>query len=262
MRAIIVEDEPLAQQELAFLIEKYSQIEVVGCFDDGLEAFKFLQSNEVDVAFLDINVPSIDGMLLAKNIHQFARRPHIVFTTAYKEYAVDAFELEAFDYLLKPVSEKRIKGVLNKLEQAAVAAPAALTEPREETHQSVNEEEAPSTPVVNSPVQGALSVSTDEGRIAVIKIADICYLEASEKITFVITDKGQFRLNQMLSEVVKRLPEQFFRCHRSYCVNLNQIAEIIPGFNSTYQLRLRHVKTTIPVSRSNLKQFRELMQIC
>lgn len=260
MRAIIVEDEPLAQQELAFLIEKYSQIDVVGCFDDGLEAFKFLQSNEVDVAFLDINVPSIDGMLLAKNIHQFARRPYIVFTTAYKEYAVDAFELEAFDYLLKPVSEKRIKGVLNKLEQVCLSQSTIELENRESPINSEESMISTATSVVN---QGALSVTTSDGRIAVIKIADICYLEANEKITYVITAKGQYRLNQMLSEVVKRLPErQFFRCHRSYCVNLDQIAEIIPGFNSTYQLRLRHVRTTIPVSRSNLKLFRELMQIC
>ncbi|CAG9295733.1 LytTR family two component transcriptional regulator [Celerinatantimonas diazotrophica] len=260
MRAIIVEDEPLAQQELAFLIEKYSQIEVVGCFDDGLEAFKFLQSNEVDIAFLDINVPSIDGMLLAKNIHQFARRPYIVFTTAYKEYAVDAFELEAFDYLLKPVSEKRVQGVLNKLEQACKTQPTSELENSEPPLVS----EEPLVSVAPSTMnQGALSVASSDGRIVVIKVADICYLEANEKVTYVVTAKGQYSLNQMLSEVVKRLPErQFFRCHRSYCVNLEQIAEIIPGFNSTYQLRLRHVNTMIPVSRSNLKLFRELMQIC
>ncbi|MFM2486567.1 LytR/AlgR family response regulator transcription factor [Celerinatantimonas yamalensis] len=250
MRAIIVEDEPLAQQELTFLIEKYSQISMVGCFEDGLEAFKFLQSNEVDVAFLDINVPSIDGMLLAKNIHQFARRPHIVFTTAYKEYAVDAFELEAFDYLLKPISESRIKGLLKKLEQSQnQSSPVELMTDNTEHH------EASLSP------SATLTVSAQE-RIHVVKVADVCYLEAREKVTEVVTQRGRYVLNQMLSDALRRLPEQnFFRCHRSYAVNLEQIAEIIPGFNYTYQLRLQHCESLIPVSRSNLKQFRERMQI-
>lgn len=109
LKALIVEDEYLAREELQYLISTHSQIDVVASFDDGLEAFKYLQSHKVDIVFLDINIPSIDGMLLARNIHQFQHKPHIVFTTAYKEYAVDAFELEAFDYLLKPISETRVK---------------------------------------------------------------------------------------------------------------------------------------------------------
>ncbi|MFM2482099.1 LytR/AlgR family response regulator transcription factor [Celerinatantimonas sp. YJH-8] len=259
MRAIIVEDEPLAQQELVFLIEKYSQIEVLACFEDGLDAFKFLQSNEVDVAFLDINVPSIDGMLLAKNIHQFARRPFIVFTTAYKEFAVDAFELEAFDYLLKPLSESRVKGLLNKLENVSSATTIAPTVAASAT---VVASEPSAVSPMNSPVSVATLSVLRDNRIVVIKVADIAYLEANEKQTELVTSQGRFSLNQLLSEVYAQLPrEQFFRCHRSYCVNLEQIEEIIPGFNSTYQLRLRDIDTMIPVSRSNLKLFRERMNI-
>lgn len=260
MRAIVVEDEPLAQEELVFLIEKYSQIEVLACFEDGLDAFKFLQSNEVDVAFLDINVPSIDGMLLAKNIHQFARKPYIVFTTAYKEFAVDAFELEAFDYLLKPLSETRVKGLLNKLESAEKVRQQEVALVSE----SVVTASAPAAPTRSGVAESSastLSVLRD-GRIVVLKIADIGYLEANEKQTEVVTAQGSFTLNQLLSEVYAQLPrESFFRCHRSYCVNLEQIEEIIPGFNSTYQLRLRGIEGTIPVSRSNLKTFRERMNI-
>ena len=102
MKVIIVEDEILAQQELTRLINTHSQMEIVGTFDDGLDVLKFLQHNRVDAIFPDINIPSLDGVLLAQNINQFAHKPFIVFVTAWKEHAVEAFELEAFDYILKP----------------------------------------------------------------------------------------------------------------------------------------------------------------
>ena len=116
MKAIIVEDEILAREELEYLIEAHSEIKVTDCFEDGLDVLKFLQEQETDAIFLDINIPSLDGMLLASNISKFAKRPYIIFTTAYKEHAVRAFELEAFDYILKPYDEKRIAAMLHKLE--------------------------------------------------------------------------------------------------------------------------------------------------
>ena len=91
-------------------------------FDDGLDVLKFLQHNRVDAIFLDINIPSLDGVLLAQNISQFAHKPFIVFVTAWKEHAVEAFELEAFDYILKPYQESRIISMLQKLEAALAAA--------------------------------------------------------------------------------------------------------------------------------------------
>lgn len=106
MKVIIVEDEFLAQQELSPLINTHSQMEIVGSFDDGLDVLKFLQHNKVEAIFLDINIPSLDGVLLAQNISQFAHKPFIVFITAWKEHAVEAFELEAFDYILKPYQSR------------------------------------------------------------------------------------------------------------------------------------------------------------
>lgn len=117
MKVIIVEDEFLAQQELSWLIKEHSQMEIVGTFDDGLDVLKFLQHNRVDAIFLDINIPSLDGVLLAQNISQFAHKPFIVFITAWKEHAVEAFELEAFDYILKPYQESRITGMLQNWKQ-------------------------------------------------------------------------------------------------------------------------------------------------
>lgn len=116
MKAIIVEDEFPAREELKYLIDAYSSIQVTNCFEDGLDVLKFLQENETDAIFLDINIPSLDGMLLAGSISKFAKKPYIIFTTAYKEHAAQAFELEAFDYILKPYDEKRIASMLHKLE--------------------------------------------------------------------------------------------------------------------------------------------------
>ena len=245
MKAIIVEDEFLAQQELSWMIKQHSAIDIVACFDDGLDVLKFLQHSEVDVIFLDINIPSLDGVLLAQNISKFAHRPQIVFITAWKEHAVQAFELEAFDYILKPYHESRIVNMLHKLEahfqqQQQPAAPEALT-PR------------PTTQTIN--------LIKDE-RIIVTDINEIYYLEAHEKLTFVYTRREEYVMSQTISEFCSRLPEsQFFRCHRSYCVNLSKIREIEPWFNNTYILRLRDLDFQVPVSRSKVKAFRQLMHL-
>ncbi len=203
MKAIIVEDEFLAQQELSWMLQQHSEITIDACFDDVLDMLKYLQQHRVDVIFLDINIPSLDGMLLAQNIHQFAQRPLIVFITAWKEHAV-----EAFDYILKPYHEARIVTMLNKLEaagqQQAVAHAPAIISP-----QTVN-------------------LVKDE-RIIVTDTTDIYYVEAHEKLTFVYTRREAYMMSMSISEFCARLPEQsFFRCHRSYFVNLSKIREIEP----------------------------------
>ncbi|MEC6822123.1 LytTR family DNA-binding domain-containing protein [Photobacterium piscicola] len=241
LNALIVEDEYLAREELTYLIEKHSTINIVAAFDDGLDAFKFLQSNKVDVVFLDINVPSIDGMLLARNIAQFSHKPQIVFTTAYKEYAVDAFELEAVDYLLKPLNEQRVIGLLAKLQARA-------------------QEQEP--PQVTTNIRSHTINLMLNNHIHVTAISDICCAIANEKVTHVYTAEGCFVAPITISELMLRLPtSDFFRCHRSYCININDVKEIIPWVNSTYMIKLAHVEQHIPVSRSNLKAFRCLMQL-
>lgn len=173
MKVIIVEDEILAQQELTWLINTHSQMEIVGTFDDGLDVLKFLQHNRVDAIFLDINIPSLDGVLLAQNINQFAHKPFIVFVTAWKEHAVEAFELEAFDYILKPYQESRIVSMLQKLE----AAWQQQTAP------------ANASPTVRE--NDTINLVKDE-RIIVTPVNDIYYAEAHEKMTFVYTRREAY----------------------------------------------------------------------
>ena len=243
MKAIIVEDEFLAQQELSWLIRQHSQLTIEATFDDGLDVLRYLQTHQVDVIFLDINIPSLDGMLLAQNISKFAQKPLIVFITAYKEHAVDAFELEAFDYILKPYHEMRIITMLRKIEN---------------TFQQVSQQANPEA--VRHGVH-SVNLVKDE-RIIVTDINDIYYLEAHEKMTFVYTRREEYVMSVNITEFCGRLPEeQFFRCHRSYCVNLNKIREIEPWFNNTYMLKLRDLEFQVPVSRSKVKAFRQLMRL-
>ncbi|KGT86114.1 LytTR family transcriptional regulator [Erwinia typographi] len=243
MKAIIVEDEFLAQQELSWLIRQHSQLTLEATFDDGLDVLKYLQNHQVDVIFLDINIPSLDGVLLAQNISKFAQKPLIVFITAYKEHAVDAFELEAFDYILKPYHEMRIITMLRKLENTL--------------HQAGQHS---SPEALRSPVH-TINLVKDE-RIIVTDINDIYYVEAHEKMTFVYTRREEYVMSMNITEFCSRLPEEvFFRCHRSYCVNLSKIREIEPWFNNTYMLKLRDLEFQVPVSRSKVKEFRQLMRL-
>jgi len=267
MRALIVEDEILASEELNYLIQEHSQIEVVDRLEDGLDVLKFLQEQEVDVIFLDINIPSLDGMMLAHHIGKFATKPYIVFTTAYKEHAAEAFELEAFDYILKPYDEKRIAAMLHKLEMA-------FKRDHTPVEQHV-EDGRPATMVDGSAAQGDLLRERDTNshtdrrinllrndNIIVTDTADIYYAEAQEKVTKVYTKNGEFTMPVSISDFHSRLPQDtFFRCHRSYVVNLSQIREIVPWFNNTYLLRLRDLEAEVPVSRGKVKEFRQLMRI-
>ncbi|RKQ40720.1 LytTR family DNA-binding domain-containing protein [Enterobacter sp. R1(2018)] len=243
MKVIIVEDEVLAQQELNWLIKEHSQMDIVATFDDGMDVLKYLQHHEVDAIFLDINIPSLDGVLLAQNISKFAHKPFIVFITAWKEHAVEAFELEAFDYILKPYQESRIIGMLQKLEAAW------------------QQQSAPHATGQSSRENVTINLVKDE-RIIVTDINDIYYAEAHEKMTFVYTRREAYVMPMNITEFCSRLPEShFFRCHRSYCVNLSKIREIEPWFNNTYILRLRDLDFQVPVSRSKVKEFRQLMRL-
>ncbi|MEW5560502.1 LytTR family DNA-binding domain-containing protein [Enterobacter asburiae] len=244
MKVIIVEDEVLAQQELTWLIKEHSEMEIVGTFDDGLDVLKFLQHNRVDAIFLDINIPSLDGVLLAQNISQFAHKPFIVFITAWKEHAVEAFELEAFDYILKPYQESRIVTMLQKLENAWQLQNGSGNPPGSPQREN-----------------DTINLVRDE-KIFVTPINDIYYAEAHEKMTFVYTRRESWVMPMNITEFCSKLPAaHFFRCHRSYCVNLNKIREIEPWFNNTYILRLRDLDFQVPVSRSKVKEFRQLMKL-
>ena len=226
MKAIIVEDEFPAREELKYFIKNFSNIEILNEFDNGVEVLKFIQENVVDVIFLDINIPLLDGMLLARTINNFKFKPKVVFITAYKEHAVDAFELEAFDYILKPYSDDRIISMLNKLEKSNSNDISIDNKLKEEKK------------FAQKPKASSISLWKND-KLRVVNVKDIYYCEARERETIVYTIDSEYVVKGPIKEFEKNLDANlFFKTHRSYIVNTSKINEIIPWFNNTYKLKL------------------------
>ena len=243
MKVIIVDDEFPARKELRYFIEKNTNMEIIGEFDNGLDVLEFIQENTLDAIFLDINIPKLNGMLLAKTLDKFKQKPKIVFITAYENYAVESFNLNIFDYILKPYSDERIISMLNKLQN------------------DCNDKLKENDTIKQHKVTNKLSLWKDE-KIHMVDVDDIYYCEAQERYTYIYSKDDIYRIREPISEVEKIInKENFFRSHRSYLVNLEKIEEIIPWFNNTYIIKLNNGKYEINVSRSKVKLFRQLMNI-
>ena len=242
MKVIIVDDEYPARKELRYFIEKYTDINIMAEFDNGLDVLNYIQENTLDAIFLDINIPKLDGMLLAKTIDKFEKRPKIIFITAYDDYAVEAFNLEIFDYILKPYSDERIISMLNRLENEC-----------NKNHYNDKTE--------YKKVSNKISLWKNN-KIHIVDVNDIYYCEARERYTHIFTKDEEYEIREGISEVEKTIDhDNFFRSHRSYLVNLEKIEEVIPWFNNTYILKLNKGKYEITVSRGRVKLFRQLMNI-
>src|SRR6056297_134263 len=237
MNCLIIDDEQPSRKELRFFIENHSNIEVLEEFEDSIEALNFFkETKDVDILFLDINMPNLDGMALANIICNFKKKPLIVFVTAYKEYAHDAFKVEAFDYLLKPYSEERIINILEKLEEK-------------------------NKKTISKNKDNKITLSDGE-KIIVLKKEDIICVKAQERKTEIFFNEDRFISNKKISDLEKELSESnFFRTHRSYIVNLDKVKEIDFYFNNTYLLMLENMEEKVPVSRSYIKEFREIMNL-
>ena len=228
MNCIIVEDEYPARKELAYFIKTFSSIKIEEDFDDSMKALEYIQNHHLDTIFLDINMPKMDGIIFGKIIKNMENKPKVVFITAHPEYAIDAFEVEAFDYILKPYSENRIITALHRLERSSS----------------------------NKPSTSNKITLWKNDKMMVINVEDIYYCQASERKVSVYSNKDKFEMVSTISDFFKKLPESnFFRCHRSYIVNLDKITEITPWFNNTYVIKLGVMKTDIPVSRNYINEF-------
>ncbi len=233
MNCIIIDDERPAIQELSYFINNFSSIKILQEFDNSIKALEYIQNNSVDVIFLDINMPLLDGMTLSRVINTLKSKPLLVFISAYREYAVDAFQVAAFDYILKPYSEGRIVDTLNRLESCTA------------------------TKCSNNKI-----TLWKNNKLFVINISDIYYCQSNEHDVFIYTNDDQYKISSSISDFYRKLPQdKFFRSHRSFIVNLDKIREIIPWFNNTYVLKLQGMETEVPVSRQNINTFKQLMGI-
>jgi two-component system LytT family response regulator/two-component system response regulator LytT len=253
IRALVVDDERLARDELCFLLESFPDVEVVGQASNGLEAVELVEQLEPDLLFLDIQMPGLDGFqVLRKLVRKDAPLPSVVFVTAYDRYAIRAFEINAVDYLLKPVERTRLGEAITRTRRH-VGEERPLIDRLERILGSLERD---------SPLQRVV-VKVGE-RLMLVDPMDVVYATVDDGVVTIATAQGTGTSNlRTLDELVTSLdPALFWRVHRSYVVNMKRIKEVIPWFNRTIQLKMADQKETeIPVSRSQTRRLKEYLKL-
>ena len=297
LTALIIDDEPLARQELLYLLDAAGDVSVLAQGTNGIEAVELIRTHKPDVIFLDVRMPGLDGFAVLKKVLAQDRKmklPQVVFATAFDQYAVKAFEVNAVDYLLKPFDSKRVQRTLEKVRERVSSAAEPGAESPESMYGSGANGSVGDEPLRASRVTGAEAkldallrmveertaggsaggssglgrsgkvVVRAQSRLLLVDQKDLCFATIEEGRISVVTKALEGDSNcRTLEELMDQLdPEQFWRAHRSFVVNIQHIREVVPWFKSSYQLRMDDRKQTeVPVSRSQTKRLRELFNL-
>src|ERR1700681_834547 len=257
INTIIVDDEKPARDELAFLLKSFPEINVIGQGKNGVEAVSLIKEHSPDLVFLDVKMPGLDGFgVLKKIVERKMKMPHVVFATAFDEYAVQAFDVNAVDYVLKPFDKARIAKAIARARKMLETQTSA-TERLEQLVSQLGAAKPRSSPPVKILVrsqQKLLLVDGEDLIWASIDRGSISVMARGAEGT------SNYRTLEDLNEALDS--ESFWRPHRSFLVNIHHIKEVVPWFNSTYMLKMNDKKQTdIPVSRSQIKRMRELFKL-
>lgn len=263
LRAVLVDDERLAREELGYLLGQLGGIEVVGEAGNGLEAVDTVDRLQPDLVFLDVQMPGLTGFEVARRLIDTDAGAQIVFVTAFDQRAIEAFEVNAVDYLLKPVDPARLDTAVRRARRriASERQPAGADgsgpigpEQLERLLQLVNERQSR---------RERLAVKVDE-RLLLVQADEIIYATLTDEVITICTGQYTGTSNfRTLDELQARLdPDIFWRVHRSHLVNINEIKEIVPWFSRNYILRMKDAAATeIPVSRAQTRRLREYLKI-
>jgi two-component system LytT family response regulator/two-component system response regulator LytT len=254
LSAVIVDDEQLARDELAYLLKNVGDVDVVAQGKNGLEAVSLIKEHNPDLVFLDVQMPGLDGFgVIKKLLDKKVPLPKIVFATAFDQYAVKAFEVNAVDYLLKPFDKKRVAQSVQRARSKQ--EPGLLPAEKIDNLVRMLEMQKP---------QLSKILLKSVGRMLLVDQREICYASIEDGVITVVTAglsgiEGHSNC-RTLEELLDSLdPHLFWRAHRSFLVNINRIREVVPWFKSSYQLRMDDKKQTeVPVSRAQTKRLREL----
>jgi two-component system response regulator LytT len=251
LTTIVVDDEQLACDELSYLLNDFPEVEVIATGSNGLEALELIQKLEPELVFLDVHMPGLDGIGVVRRLREREiEPPHFIFVTAYDQYAVEAFRLEAMDYLLKPLDRGR------------------LAESIERVRRVVHDKKNPEPPLA---AKGATAAAPrtkllvrSNNRHFIVDANDVIYATIDNGlITLVTTNLEGHSTYRTIEDLQANLDRDlFWRVHRSYLVNINRIKEVVPWFKSSYQLRMDDKKhTEVPVSRVQTRRLRELFKL-
>jgi two-component system, LytTR family, response regulator LytT len=250
LSTILVDDEQLACDELTFLLKDFPEIEVQAAGSNGLEAVDLIRRLEPDLVFLDIQMPGLDGLGVVRKLRDEGfDLPFFIFTTAHEQYAVEAFRLEAMDYLLKPVDKARLAETIDRARRVLAD----------------KQQKAPETAVpVKSASQRTKLLVKSNNRSFIVDAQDVIYATIDDGLITLVTTHIEGHSNYRTIEDLQANLDRgtFWRVHRSFLVNINRIKEVVPWFKSSYQLRMDDRKhTEIPVSRVQTRRLRELLKL-
>lgn len=255
MRTLIVDDEYPARQELRFLLKAFPYVEVVGEATNAGEAMELIRALDYSILFLDIQMPGLSGLELAKSLQEMSRPPAVVFTTAYEEYACQAFEVNAVDYLLKPFDEARLGRALRRA--MSIRYIPAETGQQDGTVRTPDGEPHPARRESPRSIERIPVLKAD--RTMLVDIKDVVYAFVDNERTYVRLYKESFPVPFTLSELESRLRRYpFLRTHRKYLVNLLKVKEVFPYFKGRLGLVMEDAsRSEITVSRSRGKALRQ-----
>jgi two-component system LytT family response regulator len=247
MKVILIDDEPLARSIIKEYLQSYADLQIAEECNNGFEGVKAIQKHQPDLIFLDIQMPKINGFEMLEMLEKL---PAVIFTTAFEEYAIKAFEAHAIDYLLKPFNKERFdKAVQKWLQQHA------------STNGLQQETKAVLETAAQSPIQSNRIVVKDGGKIKIIPVNHIQYLEAADDYVKIHTPDGAFLKNRTMAHFEKLLPlQQFIRIHRSYIVNVQLISRIDP-YEKDGHLILLSTGMRLPVSKTGYAKLKEVLGI-
>ena len=259
LRAVLVDDEQLARDELGYLLGQLGGVEVIGQAGNGLEAISTIDRLRPDVVFLDVQMPGLTGFEVARRLLDTRASSQIIFVTAYDQHAIEAFEVNAVDYLLKPVEQGRLEVAVDRarrrIDSDRQAEPGVKNAAElEKIIQLVAERQSR---------RERLAIKVGE-RFLLVQADDIIYASLADEGISVVTSQHAGTSNyRTLDELHERLdPTVFWRVHRAHLVNINKIKEIVPWFSRNYILRMKDEKSTeIPVSRMQTRRLREYLKL-
>lgn len=234
IKAVIIDDEPLAREIVKEYLQSFADIQVMQECNDGFEGLKAIQQHQPDLLFLDVQMPKINGFEMLELVEEL---PAVIFTTAFEEHAIRAFEVNAVDYLLKPFSKDRFDKAIQKLLDRRAADGQQQTAGLLET-------------AASSPLQSSRVVVKTNGKIKIIPVADIHYLEAADDYVKIVTQEGAFLKNKTMHFFEQTMdPQQFARVHRSFMLNVNQVTRIEP-YEKENHLAILRSGAKVPVSKT------------
>ncbi len=242
MKVLLVDDEKYIRDEFKYFLDKYNDVEVCGETGRGDEVIPLVKKLKPDLIFLDINLQTDSGLIIARKILEMKNPPQIILATAFDQHAVKGFEMGVVDYIVKPIIEDRLKKCIDRARKNLEKPDVNVVEIKDEKIDKI-------------------AVKKSD-KIYLVKLKDIIYLEYADNKIQVYTKEEKYYMYMTMKKFMEQSDGSFIRTHKSFIVNLDYVNEIIPWFNYTFKLRLKHFKDKeIPVSRSYLKDFKHKLNI-